>query len=197
MSPRVRRLRSEKHVYLIVTEGETEKYYFEGLKEGLPREVQTRIRISNPNDTDLSSLIKFSCDQIPRLDLDLESGDRIFLIVDHPERGTKGIQRMIKQAESRGIEIIITRPCFELWLLLHHCPVTRSMSNKDTFSQLKRYISNYRKADPKIFLKVKTRTDNAIRNAKKIEGNFNDVRNPSTRVHTVVEFLLGIAEKGE
>lgn len=195
MSPRVIHLRSQKHLYLIVTEGNTEKYYFEGLKEGFPREVQTMIRVLNPNDTDLSSLIKFSCDQISRLDLDLDGGDRLFLVVDHPIKWTKEMQKWIKEAQRRGIEIIITRPCFELWFLLHQGPFNRSMSAKEIISELKKYIPKYRKADPQIYHKLKSRTDEAIRNGRRIECDINNVKNPSTGVHMVVEFLIRIVVK--
>jgi len=46
----------------------------------------------------------------------------MLLDTDHFDKGThlKEFTRIIKEAENKGITVALSKPCFELWLLLHY-----------------------------------------------------------------------------
>lgn len=197
MSPRVIKLRSIRPIILIITEGQTERRYLEGLIQKAPINIQNNIKIKNPNDTDCCSLIDVSAGWMQQLDIDTGSGDRVFCVLDHPGKLNDKIRKAIKKAETRGIELIFTNPCIELWFLLHFRPVTGPMIAKEVEKELKKFIKNYRKGDMNIFDKIKDRTDIALKNAQKIQlKDLYEYRNPSTNINTLVLFIKKITEGG-
>ncbi|OYT45765.1 hypothetical protein B6U90_02460 [Thermoplasmatales archaeon ex4484_6] len=197
MTPRVRRIRSTNPIYLIVTEGETEQKYFEGLRRRCPRKIVNRIYVKNPNDTDLMSLIKYCCDQIHQMELNTGKGDRIFCVVDYPQN-EKVIPNSLKMTGKKGIELIFSRPCFELWFLLHFKRVFASLNNREIMKELKKKLPKYRKADKRIFEKMEGMTETAISNAESIGiTNLSDIRNPSTNVQELVKFILKLIKEEE
>ncbi|WP_150048285.1 RloB family protein [Methylomonas rhizoryzae] len=61
-----------------------------------------------------------------------EEDERWMLLdTDHYVSGPhiKEFRRIIKEAKEKGVSIALSKPCFELWLLLHH-------ADKDTVSEL-------------------------------------------------------------
>ena len=64
-------------------------------------------------------------DVLQRLEnIEYEEDDKrwILLDTDHYVNGPhiKEFRRIIKEAEEKGISVALSKPCFELWLLLHH-----------------------------------------------------------------------------
>jgi len=51
----------------------------------------------------------------------------------------------IQAARQAGIQIAVSAPCFELWLLLHHQEVTAPMRPKEAEHQLRSILSEYNK----------------------------------------------------
>lgn len=61
-------------------------------------------------------------ERLERIEHD-ESDERWMLLdTDHYVKGPhiKEFSRIIKEAEQKGISVALSKPCFELWLLLHH-----------------------------------------------------------------------------
>lgn len=62
----------------------------------------------------LERLLKFEC----------EDDDQRWMLLDtdHMLKGShvSGFMQALKEARQQGVKIALSRPCFELWLLLHH-----------------------------------------------------------------------------
>lgn len=71
-------------------------------------------------------------DVLQRLESIEEEDERWMLLdTDHYVNGPhiKEFRRIIKEAKEKGVSIALSKPCFELWLLLHH-------ADKDTVAEL-------------------------------------------------------------
>lgn len=198
MTPRVVKLRSQKPICLIVTEGETEQKYFEGLRGKCPKKLASRIHVKNPNDTDMTSLTKYCCDQIREMDLDIERKDRIFCVMDYPGNAEKVIPKNMKKVKKNQIELILSRPCFELWFLLHFKRVSSSMDENEIIRQLRKYIPNYKKADNRIYSRLEDKTRTAISNGERTRIiDPREIKNPYTNVQELVISIYGLIEQEE
>lgn len=87
--------------------------------------------------------------------------------------------------------------CFELWYLLHFSYRDTGLGRKEIYKRLStnHLGSEYDKGDQSVFEKLKPRIQQAIDNAKRLAYE-NSIqkdphRNPSTRVHELVELLQG------
>lgn len=103
--------------------------------------------------------------------------------------------KLIKDAEQKNIKIILSNPCFELWLLLHYKQYNRSCTNEDLIEELShamnmRYDKRY---DNCSCLNEKMR-QTAIVNSKsmcKCGETAKDCsqNNPRTNAHIITEYL--------
>jgi hypothetical protein len=86
--------------------------------------------------------------------------------------------------------------CFELWYLLHFCYRDTGVGRDEIYERLSKcHLSReYDKSDISVFDQLKPRLQHAINNAKRLayENTIHrePQRNPSTRVHELVEVLL-------
>jgi len=102
------------------------KQYFDFFR--LPR-VQVHV-VETPLDENRCHAI----DVLERLEgIEHEEEDERWMLLDtdHYVNGPhiKEFSRVIKDAKKKGISVALSRPCFELWLLLHH-------ANKDAVAEL-------------------------------------------------------------
>lgn len=86
--------------------------------------------------------------------------------------------------------------CFELWYLLHFCYRDTGVGRDEIYERLSKCHlgREYNKSDISVFDQLKPRLQQAINNAKRLAYE-NTIqrepqRNPSTRVHELVEVLL-------
>lgn len=101
------------------------------------------------------------------------------------------IARACQVAPRRGVDLAISNPCFELWLLLHFCDRwTAAQDYAEVAQQLKKYVPSYNKAslDFEIFAEG---IPDAIRRAKRLgECNEKPYSNPSTTMWRLVESIM-------
>lgn len=105
-----------KRKYLLVCEGDvTEPEYFDQLK-GLYREAIINITCLKNHHSDPTSLIKRANREIHSL----LKGDELWIILDMDE-WTKEQFAELEQwsAPQKGRYVAISRPCFEIWLIMH------------------------------------------------------------------------------
>lgn len=73
----------------------------------------------------------------------IESDDELWLVLDtdHCIEGTHlaGFRAALAVAEQKGVKIALSRPCFELWLLLHHAEETE-VANLATSGQVQQAL---------------------------------------------------------
>ena len=91
------------------------KQYFEFLRS-------TRVRVHVVPTTDGTSAPKYVLDRL--MEFDCDEGDERWLLldVDHLAQGTHigGLIQTIKEARQKGVHLALSKPSFEVWLLLHH-----------------------------------------------------------------------------
>lgn len=106
--------------------------------------------------------------------------------------------RRTRLGKGSKIFAIPSVPCFEFWLLLHFIYTTKpfdaSPGNSicsSVIEELKKYLPGYQKGDQNVFNKIQDKQDNAIGNASRVEQFHltSGTENPSTNVHSLVEYL--------
>jgi hypothetical protein len=89
--------------------------------------------------------------------IDHQPGDERWMLLDtdHFTQGThlKGTLRAMNQAKMDGINIAFSKPCFELWLLLHHVTETSAVAGRPDAraveAALRKVLGEYNKASLK------------------------------------------------
>lgn len=68
------------------------------------------------------------------------------------------------------VELVVSRPCIEFWLLLHFEYSTRAFLNAaEAVNALRRHVTDYDKADRRIFGKVSAGVERAIGHAQRLK----------------------------
>ena len=96
-------------------------------------------------------------DVLNRLEgLEHEDEDERWMLLDtdHYSNGrhVKEFRRIIKEAGEKGISVALSKPCFELWLLLHHTDkdiITELDSAKSVENALRQMLGEYNKTSLK------------------------------------------------
>jgi hypothetical protein len=108
----------------------------------------------------------------------------VFDLDDHPN-----VPDARQQARDNQIEIALSNPSFELWLLLHFCDQNAHIDRKAALSALKKYISKYDKHVP--FELLQSRYSQAVNRARLLEKRGIEIGeeggNPSTTVYRLTE----------
>ena len=104
------------------------------------------------------------------------------------------IQGAVREARSHGVNLAISNPCFELWLLLHFEPCRSHLSGYEAVVvKLKKHVPDYDKAVS--FRHFDGRVTTALENAKSLDASGTDhTKNPSTSVWRLVETIVGTDE---
>lgn len=111
----------DSSLVVIATEGsETEPRYFRTLS-GPEHYRNSRIRVRVvPTEHNRSSpehvleRVRKSAD-----DLDITDGDQVFVVLDLDRWGDATLSKIARECTQSGYELVVSTPCFELWLLLH------------------------------------------------------------------------------
>ena len=188
---------------LIVTEGEkTEPNYFIGLTDSLKLN-SANIVITGKSDSAPISIVDFA---IQKYQLEKQCGDpfdKVYCVFDRDahESYQQAIDKITSAKPKDIYAAIISTPCFEYWLLLHFVYTTaqfQGTGNKSACEQLidelKKYTPEYAKNDKSIFEKLSQQLQQAkVFSARSLaEATNNNDNNPSTHVHTLVDYLENI-----
>lgn len=196
--------RQRRKLIVISTEGKnkTETLYFKRMLQ------QTWSVISaKGNDTDPIQIAKHLRNEMQDCGYDPGQGDLAFAFVDHDLKPSKDVEIALAEkvlAETEG-KLIVSNPCFEVWLLAHLRFTTRSFSSsEDVISSLdeemiKTGLGGYSKENPQTFDKLRDRLPDAIENAKRMEDECRRAGRtyhkydfaPSTDVYKAVSVIRG------
>jgi len=184
--------------YLIVCEGsKTEPNYFKEMRHAL-RLRTTNIEICGEEcGSDPVSVYNYAAKVYD--DEVAVRYDAVYCVIDRDSH--KNLNRALKLIEARGdkFNAVLSDPCFEVWLLLHHVPYNKSFiatprksAGDLVLSLLKKHDRIYAKGSSGTWNRYSGMLSTAIENSKALyksaerSGNFN----PSTRVHELVEQML-------
>jgi len=127
-----------------------------------------------------------------------EEYDKVYCVIDRDQHWT--FNKALQKAKSKKVEMIVSIPCFEYWLLLHFEFTDQPFqavlgSHCDTVvSKLKPHLHDYDKSKLKEYYQfLKLKQPNAIERAKQRENacQHEDLgnKNPYTQLHHLVEYL--------
>ena len=186
---------------LVVCEGrETEPNYFRGLCEehGVNRASVTII--SGEEETSAAGLVrKARC----RFQVDRDF-DSVFVVCDCVEEDLGEARKLAAQAlknvtgESLATVLIVSRPSFEFWLLLHFEYVARPFRSADpVIDLLRRHLTDYDKADRLIFAKVRSGLDRALGHVPRLKAELlaTGAQSPDTDVSILVQKMLSLSRR--
>lgn len=185
--------------YLIVCEGEkTEPFYFRELRYSL-RLKTTIVEVCGKEcGSDPVSVFEYA-ERLANEDK-YSPYDGVYCVIDSDDH--KNLRKALDLIEKKGSPFtrILSYPCFEYWLLLHHV-LHRTAFNKTgkksvgevVESELRKFDKNYVKAEPGVWARYESSLPTAIANAEIIQkaaarsGN----QNPHTEIHELVKLLIG------
>jgi RloB-like protein len=187
--------RQRKRKFLIYCEGaETEPSYISGLVRSLrSRLVEVRIGNQQGDPKSLVELAKDQRDKANRTAKREKDGslayDEVWCVFDVDEH--ERLPDAIQLATACGINLAISNPCFELWILLHFRDQWAHISVDESLRAVKRFIRAYDKKIDYSWLNGKG--SEAIRRARTMEdralANGNERDNPTSGMWRLVSEL--------
>jgi hypothetical protein len=186
-----------KKRFLIICEGsKTEVGYFEDLRNALNLS-QENVQIQHV-DTSPKKIVEFALGACSKKRA-RQWFDEVFCVFDRDNHCS--FDEAVCQINAhKKLNAITSTPCFEFWLLLHFGYTDKPFNGTPNKSigdhakaelKLKPGFENYEKSDS-VYKKLSDKTENAIRNAKKLEKSSHG-ENPSTQVHLLVLALQELA----
>jgi hypothetical protein len=188
--------RDPRPIILIVCEGaRTERQYFE--KFALHHQnARIKVRVSNKTGVPLTLVRaakehKDESEDAARRQRDqnlaFDSVWCVFDIDEHPH-----IHEAREMAVSNGIDLAISNPCFELWLVLHHRESPGMTHRQDMQALLRNFIADYDKHVD--FNRYTTGYPDAVARARRLDTLALQVgepgRNPTSNVYRLTELIL-------
>lgn len=201
---RQKREKPQKPRYLIVCEGQvTEPNYFIGMRN-VERLPTTHVKVCGEEcGSDPLSVAEYAYSVYDEEKLD--RFDRVFCVIDRDGHATfKAAETRVKALREQGvpIELVVSWPCFEYWILLHYqyrrSPYypTRGRSSCDAVgSEIRRkHDRTYNKVQDDIYAVLRPRQAKALEHAAKAfaDAEATGEKNPCTQVHELVAALLAL-----
>lgn len=180
--------RPERHVIAVFSEGEvTEPEYLNALAR-LP-EVRSRTRLSLR--IDLVGAVPLTLVEAAVAEKRSDTANEYWCVfdVEWPRHHPK-LQEAMSLADQHGIEIAISNPSFELWLVLHHQNQTAFLDN-DGARRLRRELdgSADKHLDPERYLPQRAAAATraaALQKLHERNGSVFPQNNPMTTMHRLV-----------
>jgi hypothetical protein len=123
-----------------------------------------------------------------------EEYDQVWCVMDRDAFPAEDFNNALRVADARGIRIAYSNEAFELWYLLHFHYYQTAISRHDYVLKLSSLMGKrYEKNSTSMYELLNSKQETAIKNAKRLLGEYNPCRpekdNPSTTVHLLVEEL--------
>ena len=109
-----------------------------------------RVRVYVVSADDRKSAARHTLDRLREIDVEPEDERWLLLDTDHhlgPDH-IAGFLRVLQEARQQGVNVALSRPCFELWLLLHYAPestVAELQNAKQVETRLRQALGGYNK----------------------------------------------------
>lgn len=158
---------------LIVCEGrETEPNYLHGLCDARGVNRANTTIVAGDGETSALGLVRKAQRRFA-VDRDF---DAVFVVCDcareelAPAMAAAATPMKNAAGESITVNLIVSRPCFEFWLLLHFEYISRPFATaQEVIDLLRRHITDYDKADRQIYAKVEAGLDRAIGHTQQLK----------------------------
>lgn len=130
-----------------------------------------------------------------------EDDERWMLLdTDHVTQGThlRGFLQALRDAEDQGVKVALSKPCFELWLLLHHVnevEVTELVNAADIEAALRNALGEYNKIKLKEEHYPKGLLAQAVERAERLDITAEGGAIPNTNTTRVYQIWQAIVSK--
>ena len=160
-----------------------------------------RVQVHVVPTEDGTSVARYVLDRL--LEFDREEDDELWMLLDtdHCIQGThlEGFLFALQNARQRGVKVALSKPCFELWLLLHYVEETevKIFNNaKQVEAALREVIGEYKKTNLKSEHYPLSRVPTACQRAKRLDedtpgGDIPDGN--TTRIYLLWEAIVAKA----
>ena len=196
-------MRVPRRTFLVFCEGEkTEPDYLKALKRELGKQVSVSVEIQVDPGTHGSApltLVEAAAEARERADYELGEVDEVWCIfdVEQPVNHPK-LNEAVALAQTSGVKVAISNPCFELWLLLHFQDQSAPLDTKPA----QRALENLGGIDDKTIdgSKYMSLRDQATRRARLLvdrhKGNGTEFPNdnPSSGMFRFLEAVENLSE---
>lgn len=186
--------RAPREITLIICEGESERVYFDALRNHL-RLSNTEVSFPCPQGSAPINVVKCAEQKAK------ERGgyESIWCVFDRDEHESfdRARVKLQKYKSHWHLREAVSIPCFEYWLLLHFEFTDAPFSDCDAVvHRLGLHLPGYTKADLRLMRPLLDRLEQAMQCAQRLESQRATIGdNPYTSVHHLVRHLQGIAAK--
>lgn len=181
-----------KRKFLIVGDGKTEEKYFDGLTCEDP---DILIKSVSHGKSGMNVIITKTRNLMKTYGIDANNEDRVAIVTDLDFRYTpKQISESEEQCRKWGIELYVSNPCFEVWLLQHFKEYRKPSDPAELVQEMEKVLGKKYNKGERLDLE-RDQVTKAIRNAEKAFGRELDAiwcseNDPSTNVHMLVRELI-------
>jgi RloB-like protein len=187
---------------LIVCEGrETEPNYLHGLCDARGINRANTTIVAGDGETDALGLVRKAQRRFA-VDRDF---DAVFVVCDcvgeDLATAVAAAATPIKNAAGKSITVnlIVSRPCFEFWLLLHFEYISRPFASaQEVIDLLRAHITDYDKADRQIYAKVGIGLDHATGHSQQLKAELAAIGadSPDTDMPALIMVLNSLRRRG-
>ncbi|WP_103562460.1 RloB family protein [Actinomadura rubteroloni] len=135
----------KRKIYIYHEGEQSEKGYFRGLCSSV-RSPNIKILVSPARGNPLS-MVEYAIDSTYRVSGgDIQEQDEIWCVFDieAPIPQPK-IAEAVDLAMRKGVRLVISNPCFEIWLLLHFSEHNAYLTTNSAYRKLRLHLPNYDK----------------------------------------------------
>ncbi|MGK5086833.1 RloB family protein [Bdellovibrionota bacterium FG-2] len=179
----------DARLFIIATEGElTEPGYFKMFRS---TRIQIEVLPTQGGASAPKAVLGRLDEYVAKYRLDAE--DRLFLVIDRDAWPDKALSEVAQQCATKGHEMAVSNPCFELWIHLHFVEGTTGISScKDFEDAIRRAVGEYNKANLKPEKFPRDAIVSAIGRAKQLDVSPDDrwPQGVGTHVYRIVEAIL-------
>ena len=198
--------------YFIGSEGtKTEVIYFKGFAEKLRTKYAGLDGKVVVPSFEIEGIGTSSTRLLQDIEKYLRTDPRIFenvwAVFDKDDVPKDYFDNAISKAKSSGWHVAWTNDSFELWYLLHfeylNSAIDRAQYKKKLEEHFKSNgLSGYEKNDPEVFEILYSKSSTALKNASRLEKNYDESiscseRNPCTTVHDLVGRLVELENQAK
>ena len=174
-----------RRIALVICEGETEESYINLLKKWYksPIRIVSHIEGTKVTQTLVDNRAK---------ELKISKWDKVhtFLMYD------MDVPSINEKLLACKAELLLSNPCFEIWLLLHAKDQRTAITTETLIKELKKCASVWKNYTKSGFTEtqqsfLKNNTDMAVKRAKGLK----EFQNPSTNIYKLIDLLKGVEIK--
>ena len=187
--------RKRNPILLLVLEGrnKTERKYFSHYQV---RECNYKLVIKDSGATDVMGMARRATNLYKEYQMDAALGDRAFCLIDMDLREDKYNAYLKARQTYHNITLIVSNPCFEVWLLYHFTENPKAESSSQAVKeQMKKYVPEYNESmDVYAQYDLKEKYMVAINRSEKKNALYEEKRtlvdrNPYTEVQKLICIL--------